>query len=181
MSKGSRARSRPRQHVEQKPCPLKPDKTGHADDEPTPPDDLPEDLTPQQAQAVEALLQQPTLARAATVTHISERTLRRWLAEPAFKRAVQEARRSAFSQAIGLTQWYASVAVAALVKVINDGAAPANARVTASAILLKFGREGIELDDLAQRIEVLEQSLAPPASVPLPAPATDGHPEEGDP
>ena len=125
-------------------------------------------LTPLQDKAVEAILQQPTLARAATAVGVHERTLRRWMAEPVFRGAVQDARRAAFGQAIGLVQWYASVAVAALVKVLNDPASPANCRVTAAAVLLKFGREGIELDDLAQRIEALERSFAMPQALPAP-------------
>ena len=129
-------------------------------------------LTPRQDKAVEAMLQQPTLARAAAAVGVHERTLRRWLAEPAFRDAVQAARRAAFGQAMGLVQWYASVAVAALVKVVNDPAAPANCRVTAAAVLLKVGREGIELDDLARRVEALERSwVVLPA---LPAPTEKG-------
>jgi hypothetical protein len=101
------------------------------------------------------------------------------MAEPPFRGAVQDARRAAFGQAIGLVQWYASVAVAALVKVLNDPASPANCRVTAAAVLLKFGREGIELDDLAQRIEALERSLAMPQALPAPEQkASEGVEEE---
>jgi hypothetical protein len=125
-------------------------------------------LTPLQDRAVEAILQQPTLARAAAAVGINERTLRRWLTEPLFRDAVQAARRAAFGQAMGLVQWYASVAVAALVKVVNDPAAPANCRVTAAAVLLKVGREGIELDDLARRVEALERSMAMPQALPAP-------------
>jgi len=133
-------------------------------------------LTPLQDKAVEAILQQPTLARAAVAVGVHERTLRRWLEETLFRDAVQAARRAAFGQAMGLVQWYASVAVAALVKVVNDPTAPANCRVTAAAVLLKVGREGIELDDLARRVEWLERSIALPAS--LPAPTKNGADEE---
>jgi len=133
-------------------------------------------LTPLQDKAVEAILQQPTLARAATAVGVHERTLRRWMEEPLFRDAVQAARRAAFGQAMGLVQWYASVAVAALVKVVNDPTAPANCRVTAAAVLLRVGREGIELDDLARRVEWLERSFAMPAS--LPAPTKNGVDEE---
>lgn len=49
------------------------------------------------------------------------------------------------------------MAVATLVKVMNDNAAPPSSKVTAAAVLLKFGREGIELDDLAERVETLER------------------------
>src|SRR6185369_2629842 len=48
-----------------------------------------------------------------------------------------------------------------LVKLMADPKTPAHARVTAASTLLKFGREGIELDDLATRIEALEQAGNP--------------------
>ena len=133
-------------------CPDSADKSGHA---PFPAGQG--DLTARQGQAVDALLKEPTLGRAAAVAGVNERTLRRWLAEPMFKQAVLLARREAFGQAIGLTQKYAPVAVATLVKVMQDGSSAASAKVTAAGVLLRFGREGIELDDLAERVDALER------------------------
>ena len=150
------------------PCPAFPDKTGHglssgdgdgdAADAGSAPRFVADGLTTPQARAVEALLREPTLARAAAAAGVNERTLRRWLSEPAFRSAVLAARRDAFGQAIGLTQRYAPVAVATLVKVMNDAAATASAKVAAAAVLLKFGREGMELDDLAERLDALERA-----------------------
>ena len=88
---------------------------------------------------------------------VNERTLRRWTRAPVFRSAWLRARRESFGQAIGLTQRYAPVAVATLVKVMNDTGAAASAKVTAAAVLLKFGREGIELEDLAERVDALER------------------------
>src|SRR5688572_15484162 len=88
-------------------------------------------LSGPQAKAVEALLQEPTLGRAAAAAGVSERSLRRWLSDGPFKAAVLAARREAFGQAIGLTQKYAPVAVATLVKVMNDSGSTASAKVTA--------------------------------------------------
>jgi hypothetical protein len=143
-------------------------KQGGDEDQPNPCPDLsaipghdqiePDGLTSQQHAAIEAMLHEPTLFRAAAVAGVSERTLRRWLQEPVFRGAMFLARREAFGQAIGLTQRYAPVAVATLVKVMNDAHSSASAKVTAAGVLLKFGREGIELDDLAERVEALERS-----------------------
>ena len=131
-------------------------------------------LTPRQGQAVEAMLREPTVARAAAAAGVNERTLRRWLAEPGFRAALLAARREAFGQAIGLTQRYAPVAVATLVKVMNDAGAAASARVTAAGVLLRLGREGIELDDLADRVAALERAAAMPvATVVTPPPEDD--------
>ena len=52
-------------------------------------------LTPKQAKALSALLQEPTLARAAAVAGCGERSLRRWLSETPFRDAVYRARHQA--------------------------------------------------------------------------------------
>ena len=119
-------------------------------------------LTPRQGRAVEALLREPTATRAAAAAGVNERTLRRWSATPAFRSALLRARRDAFGQAVGLTQRYAPVAVATLVKVMQDPAAAPSAKVTAAAVLLRFGRDGVELDDLAARLDDLERQAVGP-------------------
>ncbi len=53
------------------------------------------------------------------------------------------------------------MAVATLVKVMNDPAAAPSAMVTAAAVLLRFGREGVELDDPAARLDDLERQAGP--------------------
>ena len=126
-------------------------------------------LTAPQTKAIEALMQEPTVTRAAAAAGVNERSVRRWLEEPSFKRALLAARREGFAQAIGLTQKYAPVAVATLVKVMNDASSSASAKVTAAGVLLKFGREGIELDDLAERVEMLERSASGNAAAPMSA------------
>ena len=115
-------------------------------------------LTPKQERAIVALLNEQTVARAAKAAQVGERTMYRWLDEPGFSRAYYKARRDAFSQAIGLTQRYAPLAVNTLAQVMADQAAPASSRVSAAIALLRFGREGIELDDLAARVEALENA-----------------------
>ena len=139
-------------------CPEEPDKSGQE----------PEGLTAAQTRALDALLQQPTISRAATAAHVHERTLRRWMKEPVFYRALQEARRMAFGQAIGVLQGYGSAAVAGLARVLNDPASPAHCRISAAVAMLKFARDGILLDDLAERVAALEQATG---IVQAPAPA----------
>ncbi len=50
------------------------------------------------------------------------------------------------------------MAVNTLVQVMMDDSAPSSSKVAAATTLLRFGREGIELDDLAVRVEALEQA-----------------------
>ena len=113
-------------------------------------------LTPKQEQAIITLLSEPTVAKAATLAGVGERTLYTWLDDPAFSRAYRAARRQAFSHAVSLTQRYAPLAVQTLAKIMADPKAPYPSRVAAASALLKVGRESLELDDLAQRIDALE-------------------------
>src|SRR5690606_29869168 len=118
-------------------------------------------LTPVQEKTIIAMLAEPSLARAAQSAGVGERTLYRWLREPAFKSAYRSARREAFSHAIALTQRYAPLAVQTLAKVMADDNAPHSAKVQAATSLLRFGRDGVELDDLQERLEALEAQMAP--------------------
>lgn len=113
-------------------------------------------LSAEQERAILALLNQPTIAKASEEAQVGQRTLYRWLKEPAFSAAYREARREAFRHAIALTQKFTPVAVQVLVKIATDQSANHAARVSAAQAILKFGREGIELDDIASRLEALE-------------------------
>ncbi len=115
-------------------------------------------LTSKQHEAIIALLTELSVPKAAVKTGIGERTLHRWLREPKFSAAFRKARREAYGQAIGLVQKYATMAVNVMVRVMADSASPAPSRVAAAATILRFGREGIELDDLAARIDALERA-----------------------
>jgi len=118
-------------------------------------------LTLAQEKAIVALMAEPSIARAAQACGVHERTIHRWLETPVFMSAYRRARREAFSHAIALTQRYAPLAVQTLAKVMSDDSAPHSARVQAATSLLRFGRDGIELDDLQERIEALEAQMAP--------------------
>ncbi len=121
---------------------------------------LPEGLTPLQEKALLALLAEGSVAGAARVADCGERTLHRWLNEDRrFKREYLRCRRQAFTHAIGIAQRFAPMAMANLIKIANDPSAPFMARVAASTAVLRFGRESIELDDLAERVESLEDRV----------------------
>ena len=125
-------------------------------------DDRRDGLTAPQERAIIALLNEQTVGRAAAAAGVGERTLYRWLKEPTFSRAYREARRDAFGQAIALTQRYAPLAVNTLAQVMMDDGAPSSSKVAAATTILRFGREGIELDDLAARVEALESAAPQP-------------------
>lgn len=115
-------------------------------------------VTGEQERAILGLIEQPTVPKAAEVSGVATSTIYRWLKEPVFASAYREARRESFRHAIGMTQRYAPAAIQTLMKVMQDPAAAHNAKVSAATALLKFSRESIELDDLAARVETLEQA-----------------------
>jgi hypothetical protein len=117
-----------------------------------------DDLNPRQEKAIVALLAEHTVEKAAKAAGVGERTLYRWLDDPVFSSVYRKWRREAFGQAIALTQRYAPLAVNTLAKVMSDPSAPSSAKVSAATTLLRFAREGVELDDLAARVEALEQA-----------------------
>jgi hypothetical protein len=116
-------------------------------------------LTPQQESAIIALLTEPTVPKAAEACGVPEHTLYRWMTEDtAFSAAYRKARREAFGQAVGLSQRLAPMAITTLAKVMSDAGASHSARVSAATNLLRFGREVIELEDIAARVEALERA-----------------------
>ncbi len=57
-----------------------------------------------------------------------------------------------------MAQRLAPNALVVLAKIMNDTEAPHSARVSAAMGVLKFGRDALELDDLAARVEALEHA-----------------------
>jgi len=117
---------------------------------------VPDNLNHKQEKAIVALLNEHNVSKAAAVAEVHEKTIYRWLNEKPFADAYRRARREAFGQAIALTQRYAPLAVNTLAKILMDDKAPHTSKVNAATAILRFGREGIELDDLAARVEALE-------------------------
>src|SRR5258708_7255571 len=120
-------------------------------------------LKPKQEEAIIALLSQPTIKQAAAAGGVGERTLHFWLKNhTAFVAAYRDARRQSFSHAVAMTQQYSSLAVNTLGKIMVDPGAQTSSKVAAASAVLRFGRESMELDDLAGRLEILEQAADNP-------------------
>jgi hypothetical protein len=107
--------------------------------------------------ALAALLSEPTMAGAAKQAGISESTLLRWLDDPAFQARYRAARRQVLDQAVSGLQQAAGKAVTVLVAIAEDASAPPAARVSAAKTIIDQGFRGLELTDLAARIEQLER------------------------
>jgi hypothetical protein len=106
--------------------------------------------------AVAALLTEKTIAEAAKKAGIGESTLLRWMAEPAFKARYRAARRQVVEHAVSGLQQATSNAVEALTRNLSCGVAASE--IAAAKAIIDFAVKGVELVDLAERVETLEQA-----------------------
>jgi hypothetical protein len=116
------------------------------------------DLLPERQQAaLVGLLKSRSVKEAADSSGVSERTLFRFLRDPAFSEHYQRMRRQVVEAAVLRLQADASDAAQVLRDVARDSAAPAAARVSAARLTIELAYKGIEQGDLQQRIGSLEE------------------------
>ena len=113
-----------------------------------------EKRTRKREQAIAALLTAPSVAEAAGRAGLGEATLRRWLREPGFAAAYRAARRHTLEPVVGRLQQAASAAVETLER--NLAAQAESVQVRAAQLVLEQAFKGVELMDLAERVEALE-------------------------
>ena len=117
-------------------------------------------ISGRQERSLQRLLAEPTIEAAAKAAHVGERTLYRWLREPAFQEAYREARTEAVRLATARLQRTAGEAVTTLATIIGDGTAPHSARVSAARTVLDLTYRAVELEDLESRLQRLEEREA---------------------
>jgi len=108
-----------------------------------------------QDQAIAALLEEPTISKAAKKAGIGERTLLRWLKLDDFQAAYRIAQREVLSQAIAQINQATSESVTTFRSIMMDESAPASARVAAAKIVLEVAIKGVERED---RLNAIEQN-----------------------
>jgi len=113
-------------------------------------------------EAVAALLTQPNVDAAARSVGISVATLMRWQKVPEFQKALREARRAAFGQAIARLQQMSGAAVATLGKMMVEQGAPASTRVRAAEAIINHAAKAIEMEDIEARVAELERAAGNP-------------------
>jgi hypothetical protein len=117
-------------------------------------------LTGQEIKALAALLETGSIPEAARVIGKPERTVRRWAAKPAFRRALLGERQRVLDGAVSKLAVHAGAAVDALVAVMNDTAAAPSARVAAARVVLEQARGTVldsALKDELENIEALKE------------------------
>jgi len=114
-------------------------------------------LTPRQRRFTTAMLNAPSVDKAATAAGVSLRTAWRWLKLPIVKAALSEALDAALADVTRQTVAAMGEAVRTLSAVHQDREQPAGARVSAARAILTGGPALREAFDLAQRVGELER------------------------
>lgn len=117
------------------------------------------DLSKKQELAIVELLSCPSVREVSQKVKVSEVTLYRWLNNDTFKAHYRAARRKIVEQALGTLQKATSEAVRTLLEVMDDKEVSPPARVASARTILEFAVKAVELDDLSERVEVLEGLL----------------------
>jgi len=115
-----------------------------------------EKLTRSQESSIAALLSTQTVTSAAIDAKVNINTLTRWMRDDAgFQSAYRDARYQVLQRTIdGLVQC-STLAVRALTKRLQEDKVP----IAVIRVALDFAFRGIELDNFAQRLEVLEKEM----------------------
>ena len=116
-------------------------------------------LSTRQKRFVVAMLTAATIAEAAELAGVSERTARRYLSNPAVRRALGQALDDALTQAAGQVVNAMCAALTTLEEIHGDGEAPTGARVSAARAILEGGPKLREALDLSQRLAELERLI----------------------
>lgn len=117
-------------------------------------------LSKLQERAVTALVTCGTIKEAAEAAGVNEASIYRWLKLETFQRAYKDLRREAVKLAISKLQRATAEAVEVLSEVMKGKENIPSARVSAAKTIIEQAFKATELEDLAERIEALEQALA---------------------
>jgi transposase-like protein len=113
-------------------------------------------LTDKQKRAIDALLVGATDQQAADAAGVARSTLGRWRSGlPEFGHALEAARKEMLQRTGSRLHAATGLAVRALEEVARNTLNPA-ARVAAARAILELSHKAIELEDLAKRVEELE-------------------------
>src|ERR1700682_5092723 len=107
-------------------------------------------------QLVLAMLQQPSLEKAAASIGISKASAWRIANSPEYQQEFRQARRAAFSHATARLQSGAGAAGSALLKAMLAQGPPAASRVRAADLVFQHGAKGLEIEDIEARVTELE-------------------------
>jgi site-specific recombinase XerD len=113
-------------------------------------------LSVRQQRAIEQLLTAESLTQAAVAAGISRRTLTRWLADPAFVAALEQAGSEAVANAARKLSGLSETAVEELRSILENGSTEV-VRLRAIEMVLAHALRWRELADLERRVAALEE------------------------
>ena len=119
------------------------------------------ELDAKQERAVLALLEHPTITKAAKAAKVAEATLHRWLADDAFQAAYRAGQARVWEGALSSLQAGATEAAACLRAIVGDENAPTSCRLTAARTILEMGLKAKDALDTDARLTALEAVLTP--------------------
>lgn len=124
-------------------------------------DNQTEKLTPDQVQALAALLTEKDIKAAAAKAGCGETTLHRWLKEDAnFKSVLGEQKKALLDSTVRRLASVSVKAVNTLEDIMENKKTPAGIRVRAAAIILDQAVKQSEFHDLEDRLKAIEEAAA---------------------
>lgn len=118
-----------------------------------------EKLNAKQAAALSALLSSPSVAEAAKKAGVGERTIWRYLSDPAFADEYRTARREVTQHTIMRLQARSSEAAEILFSIAKDKKAPASSRVSAARAIIEQAFDGTKTTELIERVDALQKAI----------------------
>jgi hypothetical protein len=115
----------------------------------------PDDLTAKQLKGLAAIISNPTLTAAARAAKVSERTIRRWMRDPIFRRVLRREVSDHYCIGVAKLEQAAAAAADTLRGILDDPDASAGERISAALGVLRLGWKAAavglaeELDELA--------------------------------
>lgn len=102
------------------------------------------------------MLTEPTFEASYRKAGISKATALKYRHDSSFRQAYNEAKRQVMEQVTTKLQESATEAVNVLKAIMNDEEAPASSRIQSARIIIDTAYKGVELDDLAERLDEIE-------------------------
>ena len=115
-----------------------------------------------QEKAMAALLTSDTQAEAAAKCGLTDRTLRGYLADPAFNAEYQRRKRQLVSDATRQIQSSYRVAIRALRNIVESDLTSEAGTISAAPALLEYGLKFTEINEIMTRLEDLENHIQRP-------------------
>ena len=116
-------------------------------------------LNQRQERFLKAMLETTSIEQACAVASITKNTAYKYLKDETFMKEYRALRRELMQQVTATLQKSSSDAVKTLNEVMLDVDSTPNSRVQAAKNILEMAYRSLELDDIQERLEVIEKSL----------------------